>query len=204
MAPLASLASTSQSRPELKSDIHQLLRLLLFAKLFVRESTSPTGSQVSLPQDPGAAGQQRSKAGQGGMVTVGTRQLQKDLARSEIWQLTNIWLEIAREYMAPPTWLKTQQEKSGSFVSLSSSLSASVYDAGPGSPQSRGQRSNATSGAPARLSINQSINASSHNEKKQTDERRASPRVRNSGGEDLDVELTLAFDDETSEKSAGH
>lgn len=82
MAPLAALSSTNQSFPDLKTDIHQLLRLLLFSKLFVRESTSPSGSMV-LPTDPASQQRQRMAPGQSGSVT--TRQLQKDLARSEIW-----------------------------------------------------------------------------------------------------------------------
>lgn len=44
--------------------------------------------------------------------------------------------------MSPPTWLKTPQERSASFVSLSSSLDNSVTDGAPGSPASRGQNIN--------------------------------------------------------------
>lgn len=46
MAPLAALTTTNATFPDLKTDIHQLLRLLLFSKLFVRESSSPAGSMV--------------------------------------------------------------------------------------------------------------------------------------------------------------
>lgn len=69
-----------------------------------------------------------------------TRQLQKDLARSEIWQLTNIWLEVAREYMSPPDRLKTQRERAGSFASQSSGLDSSVTQVVAGSPVSRSQK----------------------------------------------------------------
>ena len=75
MAPLAALTTSNQSSPDLKTDIHQLLRLLLFSKLFVRESSSPTGSMVQLPTDSGPVVQSRQKAGQGHAGPVATRQL---------------------------------------------------------------------------------------------------------------------------------
>lgn len=83
--------------------------------------------------------------------------------------------------MAPPTWLKNQQTRSASFVSLSSSLSASMYDGGPGSPLSRGQRGNAG----AALDARHSLQATANDDRKQGEDQRATPNVGAPDTEDL-------------------
>lgn len=77
----------------LKPIVHQLLRLMLFTKLFVRDA----GLNSSI-YDENSDNLNESFSGRNNFVSK-LRILQKDLSNSEIWQLNKIWLEITKIYM---------------------------------------------------------------------------------------------------------